>query len=136
MRQKFSAATALVALMIMGGCRTAESGGGVLPSPVRIVPHEGQPASGPGLCRRSGPNFLVRLHNPNAMLMAPVRVTVNFASDPAASREAQSSAIGPNSRVDVALPIPGGCFRPDCSFAILARDPSGAVVQAAGTCIG
>lgn len=136
MRQFFSTATALSALIIIAGCRTPAPGSGVLPSPVRLVPLDGQPPTGPGLCRRSEAGLLVRLHNPNGMAMAPVQVSVGFASDPPATREAQSPTIGPNSRVDVAVPIPGGCFSPGCSFHIRARDPSGAVVQADGHCLG
>jgi hypothetical protein len=92
-------------------------------------------------CRRAPDgSLIVTVKNQGAVGSGPSLTRVDFASHGAVDKP--TPALGPGGSVDLAFPIPPGCFDPDCEFRIIV-DASSQVVEsdegnnfASGVCIG
>lgn len=103
----------LLALAIL---LTACPGGG--PEKADLVPERRSGAEGPqGFCQRDDDNLTVRVRNQaNPDVLQQTAVRVDFGSF--GRQNATAPAIPGGSFADVAVPIPAGCFNPDCDFTI------------------
>lgn len=91
-------------------------------------------------CRRRDNSLIVTVHNQGAFGAGPSQTTVDFGGFGAVVMPTPALAAGAS--VDLAFPIPIGCFSPDCHFRITV-DSSSVVVEsneanntASGTCLG
>jgi hypothetical protein len=91
-------------------------------------------------CRREGGSLIVTVRNQGSAGAGPSVTRVDFGAHGAV--DMPTPALGPGASVDLAFPIPVGCFDPDCEFRIVV-DVTGTVVEsdegnnfASGSCIG
>nr|HMT21887.1 CARDB domain-containing protein [Promineifilum sp.] len=91
-------------------------------------------------CRRRDGNLIVTVKNQGSFGAGPSVTVVDFGAFGAVSMP--TPALGPGASVDLAFPIPLGCFDPDCDFRITV-DANNNVVEsdegnnsASGTCLG
>lgn len=91
-------------------------------------------------CRRRDGNLIVTVRNQGTFGAGPSVTTVDFGAFGAVSMPTPALAAGAS--VDLAFPIPLGCFDPDCDFRITV-DANNNVVEsnegnntASGTCLG
>jgi len=91
--------------------------GGVFDRGPDLIP---EPLGGAGnplaFCRRDGSNLVVRVRNQgNEPAVVSTATRVEFA---AGNQTTTTPPVFPGAAADVIVPIPSGCFRPDCSFTI------------------
>jgi hypothetical protein len=90
-------------------------------------------------CERKGSNLLVTVRNQGAGPAGASTTRVDFGTS---VQNAATPPIAPGATVQVSVPIPAGCFRPDCSFRVIV-DAASVVPEsdeanntASSTCIG
>ncbi len=116
--------------------RRLGGGGGGLPDLIPI------PGPNGDFCHRdpTGGRLIVTVKNQGTADAGPSVVKVTFSNGPSAT--AAVPLLTPGNSTDVSVPIPGGCFSPDCGFRIVV-DSTAVVAEsnelnntASGTCIG
>jgi hypothetical protein len=98
------------------------------------------PDENESFCRRRDGNLIVTVRNQGAFGAGPSMTTVDFG--PHGTVTLPTPALAAGASVDLAFPIPFGCFDPDCHFRITV-DSTGLIVEsdegnntASGFCLG
>lgn len=112
-RKLFLNGSLSIIILTLIGCNPSV----VKPGGSDLVPERRTGSQGrEGFCRRDDNNLIVRVRNQsNSDVIIPSTTIVTFFDGP------QSGTVGPmagGASFDVMIPIPSGCFSPDCSFKI------------------
>jgi hypothetical protein len=104
-----------MAAVFLSSCVSA---GGSFDRGPDLVPEPRTGSQGPnGFCRGDNSNLIVKVRNQGTE-PALVTTTTRIRFSPGGDQLATTPPLDDGSAADVTVPIPNGCFNPDCNFSI------------------